>query len=608
MIHLLCLGLLALPLQDRVDPEGSPEGRDDYLGRRIARTMHWAGAPWLLRETREDEENGAALREWLAVAPGDAVCDLGCGNGYHTLPLARDVGSEGRVFAVDLQPEMLMLLRERAEGEGLENLEYVEATVDDPRLPEGSCDLVLMVDVYHELSHPVRVLDHIRRALRPGGEVVLVEFRSEDRSVPIKLRHKMTKAQVMREMAAGGFELARETDDLPWQHVMSFRVAPPDPRLEPRVLALGFADALSRLDPRVVEPFLAASVGEGSEGRRSAKKVAVELAGTMRGAGPPFPQAARVELSGGPDGAVRARFQGPPGSTQPLARDECLLVADRGGVWSVEAWRPAAPFLRPHGSRRPFVAMHTGTGPGSPAEQARLTLELGFDGIAWGTDRVGEVRAAAEAVGGDLWSAYHVLDLADPKGTGVGQLRAAMEGMAGGPGMIWLALRSSFPRDLEWPDKREERGVALGILAELNELAETTGVEVALYPHTGYWLETDRAALSLAEELDSPRVGVCFNLCHFLKVQEGADPAATLRSAAARLFAVTVNGADVDGEDWAKLIQPLGSGDHDLGGLLKVLDEVGFEGPVGLQAYGVGLPASVHLRASMGAWRAAHGR
>ncbi len=608
MIHLLCLGLLALPLQDGVDPEGSPQGRDDYLGRRIARTMHWAGAPWLLRETREDEENGAALREWLAAGPGDAVCDLGCGNGYHTLPLARDVGSAGRVFAVDLQPEMLMLLRERAEEEGLENLEYVEATVDDPRLPEGSCDLVLLVDVYHELSHPVRVLDHIRRALRPGGEVVLVEFRSEDRSVPIKLRHKMTKAQVLREMAAGGFELARETDGLPWQHVMSFKVAAPAPRLEPRVMALGFADALSRSDPRIVEPFLAASVDEGGEARRSAKEVAVELAATMRGTGPLFPEAARVELSAGPDGAVRARFEDAPGSERRISRDECLLAADGEGVWSVEAWRPAASFPRPHGARRPFVAMHTGTGPGSPAEQARLTLDLGFDGIAWGSDRVSEVRAAAEVAGGDLWSAYHELDLADPEGTGIDQLRAAMGAMAGGPGMVWLALRSSFPRDLEWPVGVEERGVALALLADLAELAEATGVELALYPHAGFWMETDGAALSLAEELDSPRVGVCFNLCHFLKVQEGADPAATLRASGSRLLAVTVNGADVEGESWAKLIQPLGSGDHDLGGLLKVLDEVGFDGPVGLQGYGIRQPAPVHLRASMGAWRAAHGR
>lgn len=629
MIHLLCLGLLALSLQDAggaeaparrsaqhstQDPEDSPEGRERYLGRSIARTMHWTGAPWLLRETREDEENGAALREWLAVAPGAAVCDLGCGNGYHTLPLARAVGQEGRVYAVDLQPEMLMLLRDRAQDEGLDHLEYVEATVDDPRLPEASCDLVLLVDVYHELSHPVRVLDHIRRALRPGGEVVLVEFRSEDRAVPIKLRHKMSKAQVLRELAAGGFELARETDDLPWQHVMAFRVAAPEPRHEPRVLARGFADALSRLDPRVVEPFLAGSVevqaaADGAGARSSsARDVAVALAGAMRGTGAPFPEAARVELAAGPGDAIRARFSPPPGADLAPLRDECLLERDREGAWSVSAWRPAAPYRRPHGSRRPFVAMHTGTGPGAPADQARLTVELGFDGIAWGSDRLDQVRLAAEAAGGDLWSAYHVLDIADLEGSGLEQVRAAMGALAGGPGMVWLGLRSSFPRDHPWPDGRGERGVAMALLTELAAESNRTGVEVALYPHAGFWMETVEDALSLAEEAESERVGVCFNLCHYLKNHEGHDPAAVLRRAGDRLLAVTVNGADVEGEGWKDLIQPLGSGDHDLGGLLRVLDEVGFEGPVGLQAYGIRRPAREHLAASMAAWRGAHGR
>ena len=239
MVHLLLLaallGLLDSPGPQ--DPESTPEGRTHYLGREVARTMHWRGAPWLMRETREQEENGVRLREWLAVEPGQAVCDLGCGNGYHTLPLAEAVGSEGRVFAVDLQPRMLELLDERAQEAGVQNLVPIEATVDDPRLPEASCDLVLLVDVYHEISHPVSVLGHLRRALKPGGEVVLVEFRTEDRYVPIKPEHKMTKAQVVREMAANGFELARETDALPWQHAMAFRAAAePGPRFEARQL------------------------------------------------------------------------------------------------------------------------------------------------------------------------------------------------------------------------------------------------------------------------------------------------------------------------------------------------------------------------------------
>jgi len=193
-----------------------------YLGREIAQTMHWMGAGWLMRQTREKEENGVRLRELLHLKPGQVVCDLGCGNGYHTLPLARAVGERGRVLAVDLQPQMLEFLRERAEQEQLTNIEYVQATFDDPRLRARSCDLILMVDVYHELSHPRKILRRLRAALKPGGRVVLVEFRAEDETVPIKPLHKMTKAQVILELASNGFRFAEESDELPWQHVMAF--------------------------------------------------------------------------------------------------------------------------------------------------------------------------------------------------------------------------------------------------------------------------------------------------------------------------------------------------------------------------------------------------
>ena len=164
---LLLLFVPVLPALAQDDPEATPEGRDRYLGREIARTMHWTGASWLLRQTRDAEENGARLRAWLDVQPGEAVCDFGCGNGYHTLPLAEAVGPEGRVLAVDLQVQMLTLLRERLDEKGLENVELIEASIDDPHLAPDSCDTVLMVDVYHELSHPVRVLEHVRTALRP---------------------------------------------------------------------------------------------------------------------------------------------------------------------------------------------------------------------------------------------------------------------------------------------------------------------------------------------------------------------------------------------------------------------------------------------------------
>ena len=252
----LCLPALRCQQQPR-DPEATAEGRATYLGREVAHTMHWAGAGWLMRRTREDEENGVALRAWLAVERGQAICDLGCGNGYHTLPLAEAVGPDGRMFAVDLQPEMLVMLQQRTEEAELDNVAFVEATVDDPKLPPSSCDLVLMVDVYHELSHPVRVMRRVRRALKEGGEVVLVEFRAEDPEVPIKPEHMMSKAQVIREMASHGFALSRETDDLPWQHAMAFApVADPPRDFEPRQVLRGFGAALRGVDPRVVRAFL----------------------------------------------------------------------------------------------------------------------------------------------------------------------------------------------------------------------------------------------------------------------------------------------------------------------------------------------------------------
>jgi ubiquinone/menaquinone biosynthesis C-methylase UbiE len=159
----------------------------------------------------------------LAVRPGQTVCDLGCGNGYHTLRLARRVGPQGKVFAVDIQPEMLEMLAERAARERITNVERIVGTVVDPKLPAASCDLVLLCDVYHEFSHPEQMLAAIRRALRPGGRIVLVEFRAEDPQVPIKEVHKMSKAQILKELPANGFVLDAEFDELPWQHVMFFR-------------------------------------------------------------------------------------------------------------------------------------------------------------------------------------------------------------------------------------------------------------------------------------------------------------------------------------------------------------------------------------------------
>jgi ubiquinone/menaquinone biosynthesis C-methylase UbiE len=203
-------------------PDGIPPARDEYYGRQIATTMHYLGAPWLTRESRRREEECDTLLAALRIQPGQVVCDLGCGNGFYTIELARLVGPRGKVVAVDIQSEMLGLLKQRAAEEKFDNIEPVLGTPVDPQLAAGSLDLVLMVDVYHELSHPEAMLRAIRASLRPNGRVALAEFRGEDDRVPIKPLHKMTKAQINKELTPNGFRLVEEFDKLPWQHLMFF--------------------------------------------------------------------------------------------------------------------------------------------------------------------------------------------------------------------------------------------------------------------------------------------------------------------------------------------------------------------------------------------------
>jgi ubiquinone/menaquinone biosynthesis C-methylase UbiE len=193
-----------------------------YRGREIAQTMHYLGAEWLTRDSREREEGCSLMLANLGIRPGMTVCDMGCGNGFYSLKLAQLAGPAGRVLAVDIQPEMLTLLRARADQERVTNVQPILGTVIDPQLPAGAVDLILCVDVYHEFSHPEQMLVAMRRALSPQGVVVLVEFRAEDPDVPIKPLHKMSKQQIMKELPPNGFKLVREFDGLPWQHMMFF--------------------------------------------------------------------------------------------------------------------------------------------------------------------------------------------------------------------------------------------------------------------------------------------------------------------------------------------------------------------------------------------------
>jgi SAM-dependent methyltransferase len=214
-----------LAIDARIDRTAPiPPPATHFRGREIAQTMHFTGAPWLVRENRQREEDCRLLLESLGIGPGQTVCDMGCGNGFYTIEMARLVGPTGVVYAIDVQLEMLQLLVRRAGQEGLFNIRPVLGTPVDPRLPKDAIDLVLCVDVYHEFSHPEAMLEKIRESLKDDGRLVLAEFRGEDPAVPIKPLHKMTKAQVRAELEPAGFAVAREFDRLPWQHLLFFEV------------------------------------------------------------------------------------------------------------------------------------------------------------------------------------------------------------------------------------------------------------------------------------------------------------------------------------------------------------------------------------------------
>ena len=193
-----------------------------YLGRRIAPTMSADGAEWLIRKSRDREEQPKLLLKALQLKKGQVVCDFGCGNGFYTIPLAHRVGPLGRVIALDIQQEMLDLLKQRIEPRGIRNVETVLATTEDPGIVPKSLDMVLMVDVYHELSDPPGILRNVKKGLKREGLLVLVEYREEDPNVPIRPLHKMNQRQIVKELRQNNFKLVRQFDELPWQHVMFF--------------------------------------------------------------------------------------------------------------------------------------------------------------------------------------------------------------------------------------------------------------------------------------------------------------------------------------------------------------------------------------------------
>jgi SAM-dependent methyltransferase len=200
---------------------GANPGVHPLTGRHIAGVCGFGGCEtWLERPEREQEENPDGALDALNLKAGMTVADVGAGTGYMSLKLAKRVGAAGKVYAEDVQPEMLQQVRANAAKAKTSNVVAVQGSYTDPMLPKGQMDLVLLVDVYHEFSEPQKMLRGIRDSLKPDGRLVLLEYRKEDPKIPIREEHKMTVAEVRTELEAEGFHLAQVIETLPRQHIL----------------------------------------------------------------------------------------------------------------------------------------------------------------------------------------------------------------------------------------------------------------------------------------------------------------------------------------------------------------------------------------------------
>jgi len=198
------------------------QGVHPITGRRYAGVMGIGGADWLVRPEREAEEQPDAALDAIGIAKGSTVADVGAGAGYFTWRLAERVGPSGKVYANDIEPRMLDLLRENMQKRKITNVETVLGAIDDPKLPRNALDLILIVDVYHEFSEPQAMLRKMRESLKSSGRLVLLEYRAEDPAVPIRPEHKMTVDQVKAEVEPEGFIIERPIEKLPRQHILIF--------------------------------------------------------------------------------------------------------------------------------------------------------------------------------------------------------------------------------------------------------------------------------------------------------------------------------------------------------------------------------------------------
>ena len=222
----LCMpALFAQELYTQQEPSRDGIGKF-YMGREISKVMGHLGAGWLERSGRENEERTDLLIENLGLRPNDHVADIGAGSGYFTFRMSPLV-PEGKVFAVDISTQMLGIIRAKMEKKQSDNIDPILSTVTDLNLEDNSIDCALIVDAYHEFSHPYEMGMSIFRALKPGGKLILIEYRLEDPGVPIKLLHKMSEAQAKKEISAIGLEWVETLEILPQQHFMIFRKPAP---------------------------------------------------------------------------------------------------------------------------------------------------------------------------------------------------------------------------------------------------------------------------------------------------------------------------------------------------------------------------------------------
>lgn len=203
--------------------KGDPNGIGKwYMDREIAHVMGYQGINWLERSEREKEEQTSLLIENMEINSTDIIADIGAGSGYHVFKMA-PIANEGRIYAVDIQSEMLDAIHEKQDALSINNIDLIKGEEQTTNLPANTIDKLLMVDVYHEFSFPKEMLSSIYAALKPNGQIYLVEYRKEDDNIPIKTIHKMTEAQAVKEFEASGFKLIKNIDNLPWQHCMVFQ-------------------------------------------------------------------------------------------------------------------------------------------------------------------------------------------------------------------------------------------------------------------------------------------------------------------------------------------------------------------------------------------------